>query len=925
MARVTMRPLQSLTLTGSLLLFSLSGWAASPTNTSQATTIAYEKFTLPNGLTLIVHEDRKAPIVAVNVWYHVGSKNEVPGKSGFAHLFEHLMFNGSENYNKDYFKALGAMGATDLNGTTNRDRTNYFQNVPTNGLDRLLFLESDRMGHLLGAIDQAKLDEQRGVVQNEKRQGENQPYGQVFNEAVKVLFPANHPYTFPQGTVIGSMDDLNAAALKDVQEWFKSYYGPNNATLVLAGDIDAKTALEKVTKYFGDIPASPPVARVNAWVPRLENNVRKTMEDRVPQARFYRFFNVPEIGNPELIPLDMAAAVLARGKTSRLFKRLVYTEQLATEVGAFIQDGEIASVMVITATAKPGVSLAKIETVVDEELTKFFKEGPTADELTRTKTQVAASFLRGVERIGGFGGKSDVLAESFVYQGRADAYLDEQRDVQRATKSDLQLAAKKWLERGHLTFNVVPFGKFSTGAVAADRKQMPALTAAPTVSFPAVKRATLSNGLQVVLAQRSGLPIVNVSLRLANAGFSSDLASTAGLSSLAMDLLDEGTQTKDALQLGEALANLGAVLSTDAELDSANFTLNALGQKFEPSLALMAEVVLRPRLAANDFERVRQRRLAQISQEKVSPQSLTLRLMPKFMYPAGHPYSLPLSGSGSETSVAKLTLDDVRSWQAQRVRAEGSTVTVVGDIAMPALLASLEKSFGKMEKGAAPAVPLAAAPLAEKPQVYLVDRPGAQQSVIAVGHAVMPTNNADEVAMGAFNKIFGGDFNSRINMNLREDKHWSYGVRSLLVEAKGQRPFVISAPVQTDKTKESMAELAREMKEIVSNRAVNTDEFERVQADRVLQLPGRWETSAAVQSALGYIVTYGLADDYFQNYAESVRALKLQEADAIGKRTLRPASMVWVIAGDRAKIEAGIRQLNLGELRVVDADGTSVK
>ena len=392
--------------------------------------IPYEKFTLKNGLTVIVHEDHKAPIVAVNVWYHVGSKNEKPGKTGFAHLFEHLMFNGSENFNKDYFQALERLGATDLNGTTNEDRTNYFQNVPVSALDTVLWLESDRMGHLLGSIDKAKLDEQRGVVQNEKRQGENEPYSLSEELITKAVFPASHPYSH---TVIGSMEDLNAASLDDVKEWFKTYYGPANAVIVIAGDIDAKTALAKVEKYFGEIPSGPPVTHFNKWIAQRTGEQRQVAQDRVPQARLYKVWNVPGVGTAENDYLTLASDILVSDKASRLYKRLVYDEQLATDVGAFMDQREIGSLFIVQVTAKPAGDLAVIEKAVNEEMQKLFVVPPAQDELDRVKTQIFAQFIRGAERIGGFGGKSDILARSQVFErqaGRLQAFAGSYRGCQ---------------------------------------------------------------------------------------------------------------------------------------------------------------------------------------------------------------------------------------------------------------------------------------------------------------------------------------------------------------------------------------------------------------------------------------------------------------------------------------------------------------
>ena len=347
--------------------------------------IPYTKFVLNNGLTVLVHEDHKAPIVAVNTWYHVGSKNEKPGKTGFAHLFEHLMFSGSDDFNHTYINAMEKIGATNLNGTTNNDRTNYFENVPTSMLDYVLFAESDRMGHLLGVLDQKKLDLQRGVVQNEKRQGENQPYGVTEQLIVENTYPVGHPYSW---TVIGSMKDLDAASMSDVQEWFKTYYGPNNVTVVIAGDITPEVAREKVEKYYGEIPAGPPIAKQEVWIAKRTGTHRGWVQDRVPQARLYRVWNVPEFGSPEEASLDLAAEVLGQGKTSRLYKRLVYKDQIATSATASNDTNEIGGQFDFTLTANPGEDLSKVEKAADEELQNFLKNGPSAAELQLAKTQI---------------------------------------------------------------------------------------------------------------------------------------------------------------------------------------------------------------------------------------------------------------------------------------------------------------------------------------------------------------------------------------------------------------------------------------------------------------------------------------------------------------------------------------------------------
>ncbi|HLQ22215.1 MAG TPA: pitrilysin family protein, partial [Gemmatimonadales bacterium] len=632
--------------------------------------IPFQKFVLKNGLTLIVHEDHKAPIVAVNVWYHVGSKNEVPGRTGFAHLFEHLMFQGTEHYKGEYFTPFEQVGVTDQNGTTNNDRTNYFENVPTNALDVALWMESDRMGHLLGAIDQGRLDEQRGVVQNEKREGENEPYGKVWGFLTPRLFPANHPYFW---TVIGSMDDLNAAKLEDVKAWFQTYYGAANAVVVIAGDITPETARAKVEHYFGDIPSGPPVARQDAWIARRTGTQRGIMQDRVPQPRLYRVWNIPGWGTADERYLDLAGDVLSSGKNSRLFKRLVYDDQIATSVAAYVDTREIGGLFVVEVTARPGDDLAKVERAVDEELTRFLRTGPTPAELARVKTQYRAGFVRGIERIGGFGGKSDVLAQGEVFGGRPDAYKTTLARVAAATPADLLGAARRWLTDGDYTLEVHPFPQYQTAETGADRSQLPDAGTPPVATFPALERATLSNGLKVVLAQRPSIPQVRLDL-VFDAGFAADQHGLPGTANMTFAMLDEGTTTRSSLQISETLQRLGANLGTFSRLDYSTVSLEALKEHLDPSLELFADVVLHPSFPAADFDRLKKQQLAAIRREKAEPVSVAFRILPGLLYGPGHAYATPWTGTGTEESVSKMTRAEVAAFQRTWLKPNHATL-----------------------------------------------------------------------------------------------------------------------------------------------------------------------------------------------------------------------------------------------------------
>jgi zinc protease len=899
----------------------LNGQAARTSSAQAIPEIKYEKFVLPNGLTLLVHEDHKAPIVAVNLWYHVGSKNEKIGRTGFAHLFEHLMFNGSEHYNDDYFKPLEKVGATDLNGTTNSDRTNYFQNVPTSALDLVLFLESDRMGHLLGVIDQPRLDEQRGVVQNEKRQGENQPYGKVFLNIAENTYPRGHPYSW---TVIGSMEDLSAAALDDVREWFKAYYGPNNAVIAIAGDIDAATARQKVEKYFGAIPPSPPITKQDKWVAKMTGTHRGMMQDRVPQSRIYKVWNVPEWGSAEVDYLDLVANVLANGKSSRLYKRLVYDDRTATDVQAFVFQKEIGSQFFIQARPQPGGDLAAVERAVDEELARFIREGPTPAELQRVKTQIRASFVRGVERIGGFGGKSDILATNMVYAGNPEHYRTRLARVAGATAAQLRTAARDWLSDGVYALEVHPYPQVQASGSQVERSKLPDVARPPESQFPSIATATLSNGLKVYLAARSGVPLVNFNL-MVDAGYAADHEGILGTASLAMNMLDEGTKTRTALQISDALQRLGAQLGTGSNVDMSTVFLSTLKENVDSSLALFADVVLNPSFPQQDFDRLMKLQLAQIQREKVTPFQMALRVFPLLVYGSGHAYGIPLTGSGTEESVSKLRRDDLVQFHRTWFKPNNASIIVVGATTLAEITPKLERLFGSWRAGEVPKKNIGQVAQQPRSAVYLIDRPGSEQSIIFAGHVAPAKRNPREIALLTMNDILGGSFTSRVNMNLREDKHWSYGAFSLFFDARGQRPFIVLAPVQTDKTKESLTEVANELRAIAHSRPVTADELAKAQANLTLSLPGQWETIGAVGASIEEIVRFDLPHDYYSTFASKVRELRVADLATAASETVQPEKLVWVVVGDRAKIEPGIRELNLGPLQFLDADGRPVR
>ena len=893
---------------------SLGGQVARAPFDRQAVEIPFQKFVLDNGLTLLVHTDHAVPVVGVNLFYAVGSRNERPGKTGFAHLFEHFFFNGSQHHPGGFREAMDDLGANNRNGTTNQDRTNFFEDVPTSALERTLFLEADRLGFLGPQINQAMLERERGVVQNEKRQGENQPYGRVFDRILERMYPAGHPYSWP---TIGSMDDLTAASLQDVNEWYMRYYGPNNVVLALAGDVTAERALALVKKYFDGIPASPPVERLEQWVPKLDAPMRDSMFDRVPQARLYRVYHAPAWREAGIPRLQVVASVLSGSRSARLDRRLVYDLDLATAVGATTEAGALASLFVITATVKNGVDPARVEREMDSVVSEFLKQGPTDAELQRARTRIVADFRRGAERLGGFGGRSDILAESMTFDGRPDGYLERLQIASTATAAEIRATGQKWLDAPAYTLLVSPYPALQPGQSSLDRTVVPPLGEPPDVTFPKVQRASLSNGLKVMLLERHSSTLVNVALAV-DAGYAADSADKAGTASLALDLLDDGTTTRDTFRIADELDAIGARITTGSSLDLSFVRLQALSGALAPALTIYADVVLRPSFPQAMVELARKRRLAQIGQEKATPTQAATRTMPALLYGANHGYGNPLSGSGFERTVSAVTRNDLVAWHHTWFQPESATLIVTGDTTLAAVMPELEKAFAGWKAGKAPAkrVPPVAA---TGGKVYLINRPDAPQSVILAGHVSEPGGQPEDLAIDTVMRNFGGLATSRLNRNLRLDKHWSYGTQSVLQDARGQRPLLVLAPVQTDKTKESVAEVIKELEDIAGARPIRGAEFASIMRTQTLGLPGRWATLQALEAAAIQIVNYGYPDDYFSTYASRVRNLKDADLDAAARKFIRPSQTVWVIVGDLSRIEKGVRELNLGTVTVVDA------
>ena len=917
--------------------------------------IPHQEFTLPNGLRVIVHEDHKAPVVAVSVWYSIGSKDEPPGRTGFAHLFEHLMFGGSEHSNVSYFTPMQNIGATDMNGTTWFDRTNYFETVPRAALETALFLESDRMGHLLGAVDQVKLDTQRGVVQNEKRQGDNQPFGLVEYHELNAMFPEGHPY---HHSTIGSMADLDAASLATVQDWFRTHYGPNNAVLVLAGDITLADARTLVTRYFGDIPRGPQNHPAEASVPTLPHRIDEVMHDHIPATRLYREWIVPGILDDSQAPLHVAAGVLGGLSSSRLDNALVRGDQTAVAVNANVQTFHRISIFEVTVDLKPGADAAAVSRRMDDIIGRFIAEGPTADEVQRYVTSTIAGRIRGLEQVGGFGGKAVALAEGALYANDPDFYRHQMQALAAQNPASVRAAMQRWLTRPVYALRVDPgerepyeeaasarpAGHIAGGAPRyfrapaadeqplapnpaadegqaigtraplfdVDRSHLPAVGQIADLHFPTVEHGRLSNGIEVFFARRTAVPVVRVAVSF-NAGYSADRPDRLGLQNLMADLLDEGTTSLNSVQIAETRERLGAQINTGASLDRTTVSLAALRSNLAPSLDLLADIIRNPAFAPNEIERLRGQHLAGIANEMAQPQGIALRTLPPLLYGNEHPYGIPFTGSGNPQTVRAITRADIVAAHDAWIRPDNAKIFVAGDTTLAEIMPLLEARFGHWQ---APATArgtktFSAAIPDARPRIILIDRPQSPQSLILAGEVTNVVGTDDLVALAEANDVLGGSFLSRLNMELREHRHWAYGAFGSLNRVEHQVPYLVFAPVQADRTGESIAAAREQLQQFLGPNGVTAAELQRTINGSIRQLPGQFETSQAVLGGMQQNDLYRRPDDYYSTLASRLRRLTAADLDAAARRALDPSKFVWVVVGDAARVRSQLEPLGL--------------
>jgi zinc protease len=926
-----MNRLRNHILSRALLSLSIIFFAFSPAlaQTAQPTAavpkVDFEKYTLPNGLQVILHVDRKLPVVHVNQWFHVGSKNEKLNRTGFAHLFEHMMFQGSQNASGEYFSYIEKAGANlfagGVNGTTNNDRTNYFATVPSANLEYVLWLESDRLATLADALTKEKLDNQRDVVKNERRQGlENQPYGRAFKLLFENLHPKGHPYSWD---VIGIHEDLTAATIDDVREFFKTYYAPNNLSLVIAGDFDPAEAKRLVAKYFGPIPPGPALDRPARNIATISGEKIIEVNDRVPQERTYIAWPTPPLYDTTDADLDIIGNILTDGLSSRLNKVLVYDRQIASDVQAFQLSMEISSLFAVIATARPGASLSQIEEVITEEIGRLAKDGPTPAELARAKTKWEFNFVTNLERIGGFGGKADRLNSYNTFLGDPGKFEFDLNRYRSATAQRVQATAAKWLNTSNRL--VVRFhpenSKRDTEVAQLDRSRQPSLGADRAYTAPEVKTAKLENGLEIYVVERKELPKVAVTLAT-KTGSVVDTAEKSGVARLAYQTMDMGTKTRKALEIEDALGDLGTSLQANTGREVSSIAFEVLKRNLASALPIFADVVRNPTYPAAEIEREKKITLDAIAQQLSNPNGIAQRILNMVAFGAGHPYGRP--DMGFTSTVSQIAPADLEKFHATYVKPANSALIFAGDITLAEATELARQHFSSWSGAAPPAVNVPAPQPMGLGKVFLVDKPDAAQTVIMQIVDAPPRKSDEFYAFNLADAVWGGGFQTRLNLNLREEKGYSYGTFSFPQHYSKANIWIATGGVQTNKTKESVVEFVNELKAIAGGKPITETELADARANRVRGYAQQFETMGQLVDQIAQLWSQELPLSELQRYPDETQRATLAAVNTAAQRYAVPGKATLLLVGDLSKIEAGVRELKLGEIVILDAEGKPV-
>ncbi len=875
--------------------------------------LQFTKVTLPNGLDVIARRQGDLPIVAMNLWYHVGSKDEERRQRGFAHLFEHLMFEGSQHYPGDYFKPLQRLGAS-INGSTSTDRTNYFVDLPTAHLPLALAMESDRMGHFLPALTAEKLRVQKDVVKNEYRQNyANRPYGQAWRILSEALYPPDHPYSW---MTIGVMEDVEAATLGDVEAFFRRYYVPSNASLAIVGDIDEDRAVDLAAEHFGDLPGGARAPRPWASTPGLPRGVELALRDRVELDRVYlAWHTVPQFADDDA-PLTLLADILTRGRSSRLYQKLVVDEGICQDVTSSQSGRELAGTFSATATLRPGRPWEAARDRIDAELAAVVEAGVTPDELRRVKNGRLAGFIYALDNVGGFGGVADRLNAYNTYLGDPGRVTSDLDRYQGVTPEGVVDAARRHLAgRPRVSLTVKRKPEAATTR-PLDRSVPPAPGPAATFRAPVPEVRRLACGVPLWLMPRRDLPIVALSC-VVRAGAGAHGPDRGGLAGLTSDLMDEGTANRTAREIALATEGLGTHLSTSSGWDGSYVGMQCLAPHLEASLDLAMDVLRNPSFPADSFDRIRAQALAGLKAEREVADARAYRALVAALYPASHPYHTP--ADGSEATVGRLARDDLARFHAEHFGPHRAGIVVAGDFDPDDMTRRLDALLDGWRSPDEPPRPASAADRRTGPRLILVDRPDATQAVARLGQVGTHRLDPAYPDLLLFNQILGGQFTSRLNAKLREEKGFTYGIRSSFDFRRGPGPFGISASLQADRLAEALEDIRRELMSLLDDRPPTLAELTDARRALIEGQARQFETPSALVSRFAGLFLYDLPPNHHAGFADRLEAVTLDSMREAARSAVRPEAMVAVVVADAETAGPGLDRLGWAEVERVDA------
>jgi len=880
--------------------------------------IPLKKTQLSNGLNLITHVDESMPMIAVNLWYHVGSKNEGPSKTGFAHLFEHIMFEGSKHHNKDYFEPLQKIGAN-VNGSTTNDRTNYWEDVPSNNLELALWLESDRMGFLLDALDNERFDLQRDVVKNERRQSyENRPYGMAYLKLQEALFPPPHPYNWP---TIGSQEDLEAADLEDVKQFFKKYYKPSNASLSIAGDIDPEYVERQVEKYFGDLEPGAPVERMYKTGSSLKGQTIIEYVDQVQLPRLYLAWPTAPDFTEDQAALDMLSIILSDGNSSRLNRSLVYDTQKALDVRAFNHGQEISGEFHIIATANQGITLGSLESEIRCQLESIKQNMPSDKELEGAINRLESYQIRQLEKIGGFGGKADQLNYYNVMGGSPDLINSDIDRYKKVRPEDISKAASL-LGDNHVMLSVVPQRNLSRSKNSMDRFTEPKSNTSISFSPPSPHEEILENGTKLIVVERNDLPLTSFGMVI-RTGSAQDLFERPGLTKFTTDMLVEGTSKRNSMEISDEIEFLGAQIQKDVAREYLVLSVDGLSSHLEQEVEILADVFNNPTFPRKEFDRIKKERLSELRASTDSADFVADIAYQSILYGSDSSYGHP--SIGTVPSISGISLPEIEYHYKKHLLSAPQTFIAVGKTSLSQLKNLVETYFPKQnDEPGSLAINEPYSPKApEKTTIYLVDRPGSAQSVIRAGHLTIPRSHQDYLSFSFLNYILGGDYSGRLNLNLRQDKGYSYGFYSGISWNTISSPWQARGSVQTEVTGNSIREVVNEIRGLKSNNPVSADEFKHAKSGLLSGIPTQFETNKQIMTQLINMSVFQLPINYFQTSIDQLQKLQIDDVLRSAKNHVKEENVSIVVIGDRKIIEPQINDLELPLINV-DMYGTKI-